>query len=120
MIFRRIRNLFSSIGETKSPGVVNEEHVRLLLHRFGGEQEPPLASVVAWVNLEEIAAVECFRVELLEELAVQRRGQPCGLEEQSMNFHEILEVLDSICGHCGLGEPRTKRRRGGGPYESFE
>ena len=68
-------DLFWGIGESKSPGVVDEEDVGFLLHQnkilgLGGKQEAPLSTILA--DLEVVTAVECLRWKFLEQLMVQR------------------------------------------------
>ena len=67
-----IRNLFASVGEPKSPGVVDEEHVGLRRDGVRCEDKASLEAGGGGLYLEEVSAVECLRGELLEQWAVQR------------------------------------------------
>ena len=93
-----MKYLLVSIGESEGPGVVDEEDVGVLGHGVGGEDEAPLAAVLAGLDLEVVAAVEGLAGELLEEAAVQRLRQPRGRKQQGVDFGELVVGLDSVGG----------------------
>lgn len=72
--------------------MVDEDNLRLLLHVIGSEDEAPLATVLAGLDLEEAAAVEGVGRELAEELAADRMRDSGGLQEESVDFSEVFEV----------------------------
>lgn len=50
--------MFVGVGEAEGPGVIDEEHVRVLGHGVRGEDEPPLTAVFAGFDSEVGPAVE--------------------------------------------------------------
>ena len=91
--------LLVSIGESKSPGVVNEEDIRVLRHGLRSENELSLRSFVARLDLEKRAAIEGLRGELREELAVQILRESRGLEKKAMDFLKVVVGFNFPGGH---------------------
>ncbi len=85
--------LLTGLGETKRPGMVDQEHIAVLGHAFTRQDESALLHpVFTRLNPEETPSIEHICGQLLEKQPVQRCRNPCRCQQHSMHLLKLLET----------------------------